>query len=576
MKGSTIILAGFLSFSGIMPPAQSLDVPAVCEVLDPREMAYSDPYRMSSRAIATAKEQYQSGQGDTAAQTLNALVAHLQELDADVVEPADQILGAYFRLHLAEVYVEIQRPKPAFALLESALEQSLQPRYLRPFQIVSRAAELYARAGEFDRAWILVNTPLPPGRDVDAYYGDGQASVRLNTAQFYLDSHKFEQAEATIELIQEIDYRYGRYYIEGKILLIEYLIAQGELNQAASIADSLQAIKEPSGERFVAEYRTALVDISKAHIAIGQAQLAQQIFDPLMPETQAEFNMTATERWSILVEFSRAYTAVGQTQLARQILEIITSEMQGEFDVDVLLDMTDAYIELNDLFQAKAVLTQIIQQGNEQREDYKQEYEEYLTQNPSPAHPAGLIPQYEHEMRDELGFLHGGHRYVLFNVAKRYWQLGETELYQETLEAMLSTYIVSDELLFPDRITYRNITKFLIETEQLELALSLLKSGDVEQPEKNRILIMIIEGFLIREDYDRALSAAYELEDSNFHRWKRRWLVQELSILEELIGQGEYDQVRLNIERWNERFSWANDLKIDPDHWISFVQCHHS
>ncbi|NEO84328.1 MAG: hypothetical protein F6J87_08745 [Spirulina sp. SIO3F2] len=519
MKSLTIVLAGCLSFSSITSPAQALDVPAACETLDPRELAYADPYRMSDRAIATAQEQYQSGQGEAAAQTLDTLLAYLRELDANTAEPAEQILGAYFQLQLAKAYIEIQHSEPAFILLESALEQSLESRYAIPFQIVSQAAELYARAGEFEQAWTLMNTPLPPGRAVDADWNDGQALVFLNTAQFHLDNHDLKQAEVAVE---SIDSEHRR-YVEGKILLIEYLIAQGNLSHASDFAYS-----------------------------IGRSQ------SPTIKQRQ---------RWSTLTRLSKAYVAAEQPHLARQTLDIVNSEMRGiinPFYVAVLLDIADVYIDLNDIDQAKDLLTQI-QAQNEQRT-----FEEHL----SDLQQEDYLPrreQYEFSLVWE-------HRYfVLLDVAKLYWRLGETERYQRILEDILKVDIVwGNRLVVADRNQNQWVAEFMIEIEEFELALEFLRFGDFYRPAKNILLVKIIEDFLAKEDYESALIAAHEIEDSEFYHWNRHDLIQELSFLGELVEQREYQQARESIESWNDRFSTVSFFEVKREYWLEFIDCYRS
>lgn len=523
MNSLTFVLAGCLSFGSIMLPAQAFDVPAACAAIDPREQAFANPYRMSSRAIATAQEQYQLGQAEAAAQTLDALVASLQELDADTVEPADQILDAYFQLQLAEVYLEIQHPEPAFLLLESALEQSLQPRYLSPFQIVLRAAELYARAGAFKQAWTLMNTPLGPGRDVDANWDAGRASVALNTALFHLDNDDVKQAEAVIKTIDPIYPQYA----EGEMALVEHLIAQGDLSLAESLARSIKPV----------EYYT---------------------LNPM------------EHRWIALVKVSRAYAAAQQPQLAQQILDLVTVEMQNDFNSTVLLAMADVYIELNDVNQAQKLFTRVRQR------DYMQEPEDRLEQlDPQWYRTEATIQGY---YNNTLSALLWEHRHALLNIAKQYWRLGEIEQYHQTLADVLSPHIVDDQLREASESTnvQSAIVDFLLETGQLELAVQLAKSYESGWPGRNLLLIRIVEASLAQENYQQALSAAYALEDSEFVRWSRSSMARELLLLETLLEQDKYGQASARIASWSERFSWANDLEIKPEHWIEFVRCHES
>ncbi|NEO86980.1 MAG: hypothetical protein F6J87_22380 [Spirulina sp. SIO3F2] len=534
MKGLTIILAGVFSFPSIQIPPPALEVPAVCEALDPR---MPEPFEQREMAIATAKQQYQAGQTEAAIQTVDAL---WQQIQRESVE-GWQDITAIDQLEIAEAYIDIQHPEPAFELLEAVLLDTTESFYNHPYYVWRLIAALYARAGEFERAWELVaaTPPREPPVTIDfAERQSGESSVRENIVRFHLANHDFEQAQMFVDGMQSERLWRDRQF--GQAQLVNYQIAQGDLEQALLLAQDI----EDNEHRW-----TAFLAIGKTYKAIGQTEQTVQLIDSITAEgLQTEIDeYSYYPRFQILLEVSQLYIELGKQNSIFKILETVLSEVDITESSGgkhyLLVNIAYLYFRINALEEARSTL-KLAHEASQDLDSFELDGAEIY-------YPDALAQ---------------------LDLALLYWELGELKQAQQLLETALGRSVQFQAHAGADQ--RYEFVDYLIRTEQFKEAIKL--SWTIEAPRsRHDILVHLIEKALSVGEDRWAMNAAQQIEHiSEHHRYQVWQLEQNLTDLSQFLEQGQYDRAERRVIRWQgEQHELKEKMKMESDRWLAFIDC---
>ncbi|NEO86054.1 MAG: hypothetical protein F6J87_17635 [Spirulina sp. SIO3F2] len=322
----------------MMSPAQGLEVPMACEALDPREPS---PNNIRDAAIAIAQRQHQAGQPATAMQTLQTLVSDLHAQHALI--HADS--AVYHYLAIAAAAIEVGQFAPAFTWLEAAFSQVEDVHYRRRYDVMAEIAKLYAQAGDFERAWEIINAiPAPlvpdPGGVENGNRSYGRALARRYLVQAYLAQRDWGAAQATMESIEHE-------LIQGdaQVDLASYLTNQDEFEGAIALAQDIT-------DDFIR--LDAQIAISNAYANDNQIQPAQQLLATTI--TEAVRKRSAQH----LIEIAQVYLDWQQPRRVRRMLRLAQDySWSAEFNYSNhrrLLDIARLYWQLDDPKETQQLL----------------------------------------------------------------------------------------------------------------------------------------------------------------------------------------------------------------------------